>query len=162
MSEIHQYLNDPCSLDVEEALKRSFSSPKGISFEEANRRIEKFGPNEIKEQDVISPLKILLKQFKSALVFILLIAGVISLILGNEIDTWVIVSAILIDVAIGFFQEFRAQKAIRSLKKSIVHTTRVYRDNELEILLSSELVASSKTTMRGFLTIALAMRIRCF
>lgn len=127
-------------MDIDEVIEASESSENGLSQQEAELRLKYFGENTLPEGGTISPFRIFLKQFKSTLVLILAIAAVISWFVGHRLDTWVIVAAIFVDVCIGFSQEFRAQKAILSLKKSIVLLVKVLRNNELITLQSKELV----------------------
>ena len=135
-----KFLKTPHLLDIEQVLKASDSSVDGLKNEEVKKRLDTFGYNELPESKPISPLKILLKQFRNSLVFILIVASGISWFVGQIIDSWVIISAILLDVSIGFSQEYKAQKAVLALKKIIVITVKVLRDGEITILPARELV----------------------
>ena len=74
------------TLTVEESLKRLDSGPRGLSLDEAARRLEKFGPNELQAQGRISPWTILLEQFKNVLIIILLLATALSAFLGHGVE----------------------------------------------------------------------------
>ncbi|MAF13578.1 MAG: hypothetical protein CMI53_01660 [Parcubacteria group bacterium] len=93
------------------------SSPQGISNEEATTRLHKYGLNELKEEKKIHPLQILLEQFKSPLIWLLVVALIISIFMGEEVDAIVIGIIIVANAILGFAQEFRAEKAIEALKK---------------------------------------------
>ena len=126
---------------VEEVLRELSSGVNGISGEEARIRLEKFGFNEIPEKKAKNPVLIFLKQFKSVLIYILLIAAAISFLIGHLIDVFVILVIILINAVIGFTQEYRAERSIRALKKMIVLYAKVYREGELLQIPARMLVA---------------------
>jgi len=119
------------SQTVEEVLHKLSSNINGISEEDARIILEKFGFNEIPEKKAQHPVFIFLKQFKSILIYILLIAAVISFLIGHLIDVFVILAIILINAGIGFMQEYRAERSIQALKKMIVPYAKVYREGEL-------------------------------
>jgi len=114
---------------VDDVLKEMETSPKGLTDAEAKKRLEKYGPNEIKEENPISPIKIFLDQFKSFIIFILAAAVVISVIVpiyeeGIEhvgimdfIDAIAIFIILILNALMGFIQEFKAEKAIEALRK---------------------------------------------
>ncbi len=110
------------------------TSEKGLSTEEANRRLKIVGFNEIKEAKKISPVKIFIDQFKSPIIFILIFAVMISLFIKEFIDALVISAILILNAILGFLQEYKAEKAIEALKKSMSLKARVIRDgNELQI-----------------------------
>lgn len=102
---------------VELKAKLATDFTEGLSEEEVKRRQLKYGKNTLKEKQKIYFYNRLLKQIKSPLSFILIIAGSITLLLGQYIDTTVIFIAVLINIGIGAFQEERASKAFSRLKK---------------------------------------------
>ncbi len=116
------------------------TSEKGLSSSEAAKRLAHYGKNEIKEKERISPLKILLNQFMSPVVWILIAAILISLAVNHRIDATVIAIILLINAVFGFFQEYKAERAIEALKKLTSLKAVVIRDNrEIEVD-ASELV----------------------
>ncbi len=128
------------SQPVEKVLQRLSSEVSGLSHEEAKSRLQQFGINEIPEKKGQHPVIIFLKQFHSILIYILLIAAVISFFSGHLIDVYVITGVIFINAAMGFVQEYRAEQSIRALKKMIVPYAKVYRSGELLRKPSKELV----------------------
>jgi P-type Ca2+ transporter type 2C len=116
------------------------SSPEGLSQEEAKFRLKKFGKNIIKKKKNFHPLKILFKQFNSFLIYILLAASIISFSINHLIDGSVILGIVLLNAVIGFFQQYRAEKAIQKLKKLILPQTRVIRGGKQIEISSTELV----------------------
>ena len=115
-------------------LEQLGSSEDGLSEQESRERLEKFGPNKLTEGEEISRLKILLHQFTSPLIYILLIAAVVTFLLREYIDTGVIMAVVLLNAIIGYFQEFKAEESVRALKNLLVAKARVLRDgHEKEI-----------------------------
>lgn len=127
-------------LSSEEVMKNLGTSENGLSEQEAKLRLEKFGFNEIKERKKISPLKIFFRQFKSFLIGILLVAAIVSLFLNEMLDASVIFAILMMNAFLGFFQEYRAEKAIEALKKLMVQKVKVVRDGEQKEIDSKELV----------------------
>lgn len=87
----------------------------GLSSEEAKTRLEHYGPNRIESGEADPWWKILLRQFLDPLIYILILAGIVTLYFQDYIDSAVIFAAVLLNGAIGFVQELRAQNAITSL-----------------------------------------------
>ena len=113
---------------VEETFKRLESSPSGLSSDEAARRLEKFGPNELQAQGRVSPWTILLEQFKNVLIIILLLATALSAFLGHGVEAIAITVIVLFAVVLGFIQEFRAERAIEALREMAAPNATVIRD----------------------------------
>ncbi len=126
--------------EVQEVCKRLKGSMHGLGQEEAERRLKEYGLNELPEKQGVSLLVLVLRQFKSWLVFMLIIAALISAIAGEAVDTWVIIVVVFINAAIGFSQEYRAEKAIASLRKLIVKVAKVWRDGKLMSIPAAQLV----------------------
>src|SRR3989339_196390 len=121
-------------LEVEKIFEQLKASIKGLSEAEAAARLQQYGPNKLAEEGKISRLKLLLHQFTSPLIYILMIAAVVTFFLEEYKDTGVIVAVILLNAFIGYTQELKAEKNVRALKKLVVAKARVIRDGrELEI-----------------------------
>ncbi|HDS05932.1 MAG TPA: cation-transporting P-type ATPase [Deltaproteobacteria bacterium] len=103
---------------------------KGLSPFEAKHRLEKFGPNMVTEQKQKSPLVKFLLQFHQPLIYILLVAGTVTLFLKEWVDSSVIFGVVIINAIIGFIQESKAESAIESLKKMMTTQTNVLRDGK--------------------------------
>jgi Mg2+-importing ATPase len=131
----------PFWAQTEEEVYRYFkSSPDGLSESEAKKRFGEYGPNEIARKDKRHGLEIFLSQFKNALVFVLIVAAVIAFFLHDRIDALVIFAIVMMNSILGFFQEYRAERALRELKKFITQTTKVVRDRELKEIDAKEIV----------------------
>ncbi len=110
------------------------TSEHGLTEVEARERLQQFGSNRLAEAEKISRLKILLHQFKSPLIYILLIAAVVTFFLQEYKDTGVILAILLINAIVGYIQEYKAEKNVRALKSMVVARARVLRDGkEVEI-----------------------------
>ncbi len=116
---------------TKEVFEKLSSDPDGISQKEAEKRLEEYGENELKGKKEVHPIFIFLKQFRSGLVYVLIVAAFISAVFGKWIDVYVILAVILLNAVFGFFQEYKAEKAIQALKKMIVPVARVYREGNL-------------------------------
>ena len=126
-------------MDFEELMKELQTSEVWISEKEAKKRIELYWPNAIQSKDKNSALKILLSQFTSPLVIILVIAAVISGLIGEWVDAIIICGVVVLNALLGFFQEYKADKAIQSLKKMAGLKSKVLRDGEEVLVESSDL-----------------------
>lgn len=124
----------------EEIFSELNSSKSGLSDEEAKQRLQKYGKNEIKKTHRLEPLKIFFSQFKSFLIYILIVAAAISFFIKHYIDGIVISAIVFLNAGIGFFQQYKAEKAIINLKKFVVPESKVVRDGKLKSVSSHELV----------------------
>lgn len=128
------------SLNREEILGSLKTSEKGLADEESKNRLEKYGTNEIKKTKGISLLKIFIRQFTSFITIILLVAIVISLLMGEKLDAIVISIIVILNGLFGFVQEYKAEKAIEALKKLTALKARVIRAGKEKEIDSIELV----------------------
>ncbi|MEM3606492.1 MAG: HAD-IC family P-type ATPase, partial [Candidatus Bathyarchaeia archaeon] len=128
------------SLNIEEVLKRLNSSINGLTEEEAKKRLMQYGFNELEKPKKISPLKILGEQFTNILIIILLAATVLSFIVGEIIDALTILVIVVAAAVLGFFQEYKAEKAIEALKKMLTPVATVIRDSEEKKIPAKEIV----------------------
>jgi len=120
---------------------------KGLSTKQAAKILKKDGPNQIKKKKQETPFKILLSQFTSPLIIILIIAAAISLVIGflpdtdpNIIDAALILIIVLVSGISGFFQEYKAEKSIETLQKMATPKAKVLRDGQIKEIPSTELV----------------------
>jgi len=119
---------------TEEALQTLKTDLHGLDEKEARRRLDEYGPNELLEKKKISPIKIFLGQFKDFLVIILLIATLISALLGELLDASAIAIILILNAVLGFTQEYRAEKSMEALKKLAAPKAHVIRGGkEIEI-----------------------------
>ena len=102
----------------------------GLTSSQALTNLKKFGYNEIIHKTNFRLLKILLSQFTSFLIIILIIAGSVSIFLHETIDGLAIFGIVIINTIIGFIQEYKAENAVNALKKMVVPTAIVLRDGQ--------------------------------
>ncbi|MDP2684125.1 MAG: HAD-IC family P-type ATPase [bacterium] len=122
------------NLTVNEVFTKYSVTEKGLSDEKVLAKSEKFGPNKLPEGKSFSLWLLFFRQFQSTLIYILLIAAAISFILNDIINMWVILAAVGLNVVVGFFQEFRAQRALEQLRKVVTQYATVKRNgHELQI-----------------------------
>ncbi|WP_372631431.1 calcium-translocating P-type ATPase, SERCA-type [Cohnella sp.] len=114
---------------------------KGLSREQADERLQEFGPNELAEKRGDSPLKLLLNQFKDFMVLVLVGATIISGLLGEMLDALTIIAIILINGVLGFYQEYRAERSLRALKELSAPFAKVIRGGELLHIPARDLVS---------------------
>jgi Ca2+-transporting ATPase len=128
------------SQSAEEVLAQLGSTADGLSAQEAAKRFAADGPNELKEGKRISPWQIFLGQFKSLIIWILIVAGVISGALGEVVDAIAILAIVVLNAVIGFYQEFNAEKSIAALKKLTAPQAKVRRDGKVVSIPASGIV----------------------
>lgn len=128
------------SMKKEEVLQALQSSEQGLSVIEAEHRLDKYGPNVLREEKKRRLLQLLLDQVKDAFVILLLVASAMSYLIGEMADAIMIVVIVAIVVVIGFIQEYRSEKALDALKKLTAPTARIMRDGEIETIPSSQVV----------------------
>ena len=104
------------------------SGPGGLSSEGAATKLQVVGPNSVEDASRMSALRLLLRQFESPLVLILIFAAVISLALQQWVDSTIILAIVLGSTLLGFYQEYRASTAVEQLKRRLALTCRVMRD----------------------------------
>lgn len=136
------------SLKKEELLKLLQTSEQGLSEKEAEKRLQKYGKNQLKETDKLNPLKIFFLQFKSFLIYILLAATIVSLIIKHYVDASVIFAIIILNASLGFYQQYKAERAIKNLRKFFIPKSQVIREGRLREIESSEIVPGDILILR--------------
>ncbi len=112
----------------------------GLSVDEAARRLADSGPNELVERGSHSPWLLLWEQLTAVMVLILIAAAVLSLFLGKYLEAGAIGAIVILFALLGFFQEYRAEKAIAALKKLAIPAVRVLRGGRLQEIAARDLV----------------------
>ncbi|MDP2601642.1 MAG: calcium-translocating P-type ATPase, PMCA-type [Deltaproteobacteria bacterium] len=113
---------------------------RGLAAEEAKRRLEKYGYNELAAEEKTSPYTLFINQFKNTLIIILLVATVLSALVGELVDAGIIVVIVLFCAVLGFIQEYRAERALDALKKMLTPSITVLRGGKENEVLAKELV----------------------
>ncbi len=135
------------SKPIEQALRELKTSDKGLSQQEAGERLKQYGLNEIREGKKVSALEIFANQFKSIVVWILIFATIISAFLGEWVDAIVILAIVVLIAILGFFEEYRAERAIEALKKLASLKATVLRDGNKKEIDSKQLVPGDIITL---------------
>ena len=131
------------SMDVDLVLKELQVDPhRGLAPEEAQSRLGQYGPNELRQEEKTSPLALFFNQFKNILIIILLIATLLSALVGEYVDAAIIFVIIVFCAGLGFIQEYRAERALEALKNMLTPTITVLRGGQ-------ELEAPSKDLVPG-------------
>lgn len=129
------------SIEKEEVLAVLRTDPdKGLTLSEAEARRKVFGFNVLPRKEKITPVKIFLSQLKNPLIYILIIAGGVSLLLKEYTDAAVILLAATVNTVIGFAQEYKANKTFEKLQKTISFNAKVIREGRTLFLDVKELV----------------------
>ncbi len=126
--------------DISSVFGELRTSVKGLSPEDAEKRLEEYGKNELKEKEKVSVFRLFLSQFKSILILILVIAAIVSALLGEAIDAAVILFTVFLAGILGFVQEYRAEKAIELLKSLTSPEATVVRNGSEKKIPSTYLV----------------------
>lgn len=116
------------------------SASGGLSSMQAEEKLLETGPNQLEEARKKTALSILLSQFTDVMILILLAAAVISAIIGEATDTVVIIVIVVLNAVIGFFQEYRAEKAMQALKQMSTSQAKTLRNGTILSLPATELV----------------------
>jgi Ca2+-transporting ATPase len=128
------------TLTAGEALERLATAAGGLSLPQARERLERQGPNELTPGKKISPLMIFLRQFNNLLIAILIAATVVSFMLGEHLDAYVILAIVLACAILGFTQEHRAEQAAAALQKLAAPVATVMRDGQEQVIPAREVV----------------------
>jgi Ca2+-transporting ATPase len=128
------------TLSPEQVLKALEAQVEGLSRAQVEERLQRFGPNELAPPPTISPLRIFLRQFKSILVIILMLATAVSFCLGEYLDAVVILAILIVCAALGFYQEYQAEQAAIALRKMAAPAATVRREGEEQVIPAREVV----------------------
>ena len=136
-------------MEIEEVMDALKVDKKGLTSKEASERLQKYGYNELVEKKRVNPLQIFLNQFKDIFVIMLLIAIVLSVVIGwykstmatghngaldEYVDAITIGAIVALNAIVGFVQEYRSEKAIEAMKKLAAPRARVLRDGKETII----------------------------
>lgn len=126
---------------VDEVLERvGLPSLAGLTEAEARTRLRAEGPNLLREAQPIRPWKLLLSQFSSLIVWLLIVAGIVSGVMGEIADAVAILAIVFLNAIIGFYQEYSAEKSIAALKKLTAPQAKVRREDRVRLIPASEVV----------------------
>jgi len=129
------------ALTVDEALERlETDREQGLTSAEVQERQARYGKNVLPAGEGTSAWKILLEQFTSVMVIVLIIAAIISFVIGDATDAIVILAIVVLNAALGFFQEYQAEQALAALGAMQTPHVRVRRNGHVQEISADELV----------------------
>jgi magnesium-transporting ATPase (P-type) len=137
------------ALDAEEVAARLETRPDGLAADQVAERLERFGPNKLEEAKPPSDLSILLHQFRSPLIYILLVAAAVTILLEEYIDAGVIAAVLALNATIGFVQERQAERSVRALMGLVAPRAHVVRDGIEREIASEDLVPGDVVTLES-------------
>ena len=128
------------SLELDDVLANLQTTSEGLSSGEVEKRLEKYGPNELKEKPRPTFFQLVLAQLNNFIVILLIVASIISALLGDWIEAAVIMLIVVLNAILGVVQESRAEEALAALKKMAAPESQVLRDGQRMSVPASELV----------------------
>ncbi|MDX2481439.1 MAG: cation-translocating P-type ATPase [Desulfuromusa sp.] len=127
-------------LNIADIVERLQTTPVGLSNDVAAERLREVGPNQLREEFKRSVLQMLSEQYRNPMIILLLVAALVSGMIGELKDTLVILIIVILNSLIGFIQEYRAEKAMSALKQLAAPFATVRRDGKFRRLPADELV----------------------
>lgn len=126
--------------EIASVLEQLRSGMSGLTGEEASRLLAEHGRNELQKSEKATPLKILASQFLDFMLILLIVAAIVSFLIGERIDGFVITGFVVFNAVLGFIQEYRAERALEALQSMITPQARVVRDGSEQMVDAAELV----------------------
>jgi magnesium-transporting ATPase (P-type) len=135
-------LTDPLwhALPLEDVLARLHATAQGLSTTDAERRLRETGPNRIERNSRRPWYKVLLHQIADPIVYVLIAAALLAVVIGKVADSFVVLTVVVLNTAIGFVQEMRASRAIEALSRMVPQYATVLRDGDPTLVPSHEVV----------------------
>jgi Ca2+-transporting ATPase len=129
------------ALEATDIVRALQTSPgQGLTEEEASRRLERFGPNELDEAEKPSLLQLVFDQFKNFIVIVLIVASIVSALLGDYIEAAAIVAIVVLNALLGVIQERKAEEALAALQRLAAPDAHVLRDGHRRTCPARQLV----------------------
>lgn len=113
---------------------------KGLNKLEVERRLKKYGLNQLQKKKKVSPIKIFFSQFNDFMTWVLIAATIISGVMGEKADAITILIIVVLNAVMGFIQEFKTEKSLEALKELTAPTSKVIRNGKIEIINAKFLV----------------------
>ncbi|WP_297498771.1 plasma-membrane proton-efflux P-type ATPase, partial [Thermococcus sp.] len=132
---------------VDEVLKELGASRNGLSSDEAKRRLEEYGPNEIPEKKV-NPVIKFLSYFWGPIPWMIEVAAILSAVIRHWADFWIIMTLLALNGIVGFWEEHKAENVIEYLKQKMALRARVLRDGQWKVIPARELVPGDIIRLR--------------
>jgi Ca2+-transporting ATPase len=146
-------------LPIKEIEELFNTGKQGLQQTEVEERQKRYGKNELEQKKKASVWILLLHQFKDVMIFILLVAAVISFVIGDFKDGAVIMAILILNATIGFIQEYRAEKALEALKKLAAYQATVRRAGKITQVPESELVPGDVVLLEAGMSVPADIRL---
>ncbi|KAI9149573.1 calcium-transporting ATPase 3 [Paramyrothecium foliicola] len=143
--------------DVAEELKADTTD--GLTSEEAKRRLEEYGRNEFGDDKGVQPLSIFIAQIANALTFVLILAFGASLGIKSWIEGGVVGAVIILNITVGFYQDFKAAKTLDSLRSLSSPTAQAIRDGKNQVVPTAEIVPGDMVELKTGDTVPADVRL---
>lgn len=153
----HEFV--PYAWAPDEVAQQLHTTEQGLSVEEVHRRLHQYGYNEIEKAKPVSIFQTILHQFQSPLIYILMVAAVVTFLLGDYIDSGVIAAVLILNAIIGFIQEFRAERAVRALMQLTAPQAHVLRGGKEYTVKSLELVPGDVVLLESGMRVPADIRL---
>lgn len=137
------------NLSAEKTFKELNTQHDGLTDKDVQERLKKIGPNKLPEEKSISRIKLLLRQLASPLIYILIIAGLITFLLKEYTDAVVIFTAVVLNATIGYAQERKASNSLQALKMVLIFRAIVLRGGEEKEIDQEEIVPGDIVILRA-------------
>ena len=138
--DVSDLLSSPHAVSGDATLVALQSSLHGLNRNEATARLERYGRNTLPRAKPPSIIKVFLHQFASPLVYVLVVAALLSLLIHEWSDAWFITAVLLVNAIIGTYQEYSAQRAAEALHKLVTTKSKALRGGEIYEIDAEELV----------------------
>ncbi|MDO5499282.1 MAG: cation-transporting P-type ATPase [Propionibacteriaceae bacterium] len=139
----------PHATDATDLLAQLETEREGLSGEEAARRVEEIGPNKLPEAESDHPVVRFIRHFHDPLIYVLLVAALVTALLGHFVDTAVIMIVVVLNATIGYVQEGQADKALQGLRDMLSPEARVRRDGDWRKIEADQLVPGDVVRLRA-------------
>ncbi|MAT38096.1 MAG: ATPase [Ectothiorhodospiraceae bacterium] len=145
---------------VSDVFSRFDTSPdNGISSSQTGALKQQYGENKLPEEKKKSPVLLFLEQFNNPIIYILIVAGILTAILADPLDSVVIFAVVIVNTLIGYYQETKAEAALQALKNLTSPTARIVRDGKQETIQATELVCGDVVFLESGTKVPADMRL---
>ena len=147
------------TFDIDKILTETGSSLDGLTPEQAKARLHQFGYNQLTTKRKKPAWLLFVHQFKDFMTLVLMVAAIISGIIGDSADTIIILVIVFLNAIVGFVQEYRAEKAMEALNEMATPQSQVFRNGHLVIINSTELVPGDIVYLEAGNTVPADLRL---
>lgn len=137
------------ALDSKAIFQELNSTERGLEEQEVKKRLKSYGPNILHFKTTETIPRIFLRQLHSPIVYVLIASALLALVLGKWMDSIVVFSVVALNTLIGFIQEFKAHKTIKSLTSMIPQQTTVVRNNDAQLVASPHIVPGDVVSLQA-------------